>query len=114
MKAAAIQTVSTPRVEENLATAAALLEQAACAGAELAVLPEYFCLFGHSDADKLLIAEPFGQGPLQEWLAGQARMRALSTPCWFSRPKAAAPRATTRCTFSASTTASAPTTNRKR
>ena len=77
MKAAAIQTVSTPRVEENLATAAALLEQAARAGAELAVLPEYFCLFGHSDADKLLIAEPFGQGPLQEWLAGQARRLGL-------------------------------------
>ena len=38
MKAAAIQTVSTPRVEENLATAAALLEQAARAGAEIAVL----------------------------------------------------------------------------
>mgnify|MGYP000936790844 CR=1 FL=1 len=77
MKAAAIQTVSTPRVEENLATAAALLEQAARAGAELAVLPEYFCLFGHSDADKLLIAEPFGQGPLQEWLADQARRLGL-------------------------------------
>lgn len=77
MKAAAIQTVSTPRVEENLATAAALLEQAARAGAELAVLPEYFCLFGQSDADKLLIAEPFGQGPLQEWLASQARRLGL-------------------------------------
>ena len=40
MKVAAIQMVSGPRPEENLATARGLLEQAAQAGAEMAEVPE--------------------------------------------------------------------------
>ena len=68
MKIAAIQMVSTPDVKRNLDAARALLQQAAAADAELAVLPEYFCLLGLKDTDKLAIAEPDGHGPLQDFL----------------------------------------------
>ena len=73
MKVAAIQMVSTGTLSENLQQARALLQQAAQTGAELAVLPEYFCLIGQHDADKLAIQEPFGSGPIQDFLAGAAR-----------------------------------------
>lgn len=73
MKVAAIQMVSTASVQSNVAQARALLREAASAGAELAVLPEYFCLMGQRDSDKLAIAEPFGNGPLQQFLADTAR-----------------------------------------
>ena len=49
------------------------LAQAAEQGAELAVLPEYFCLLGQRDTDKLAIQEPFGHGPIQSMLAQAAR-----------------------------------------
>lgn len=61
MKVAAIQMVSTPDVARNLAAARQLLGRAKDAGAELAVLPEYFCLLGHKDTDKLAISEAYGQ-----------------------------------------------------
>lgn len=81
MKVASIQMVSTASVDENIAQARKLLEQAAAAGAELAVLPEYFCLIGQRDADKLAIAETFGahsngtenSAPLQTFLSHTAR-----------------------------------------
>jgi deaminated glutathione amidase len=73
LRIAAIQMVSGPDVQANLATARKLLEQAAAQGAELAVLPEYFCLMGQRDADKLAIAEPHGSGPMQTALAHAAR-----------------------------------------
>ena len=73
MKVAAIQMVSTTRLEDNLGAARALLAEAAREGAELAVLPEYFCLLGHKDTDKLAIQERFGAGPIQQMLAQAAR-----------------------------------------
>ena len=73
MKVAALQMVSTPRLAENLATARQLLTQAAAQGAELAVLPEYFCLFGHQDTDKLAVQEREGHGPIQQMLSDAAR-----------------------------------------
>jgi len=73
MKVAAIQMVSTGTLSDNLQQARALLQQAEQAGAELAVLPEYFCLIGQRDADKLDIQEPFGSGPIQQFLADAAR-----------------------------------------
>ena len=69
MKVAAIQMVSTPDVARNLVAARQLLQQAADAGAELAVLPEYFCLLGRKDTDKLAIAEQPTGGPLQDFLS---------------------------------------------
>ena len=73
MKVASIQMVSGTDVQANLAQARALLGEAAQAGAELAVLPEYFCLLGRHDADKLAIQERDGQGPIQQFLADTAR-----------------------------------------
>jgi nitrilase len=81
MKVAALQMVSTPRVDENLAQAKALIAQAAQAGAELLALPEYFCLMGLRDTDKLAIAEPLADAgqpdattaPMQHMLAQAAR-----------------------------------------
>lgn len=73
MKVAAIQMVSGGDVSANLRQARILLEQAAHAGAELAVLPEYFCLIGAHDADKLALGEDFGSGPIQQWAAAAAQ-----------------------------------------
>jgi nitrilase len=81
MKVAAIQMVSTPDVHANVETARRLVAQAAQAGAELVALPEYFCLMGLADTDKLAIAEPLADAdwpatpstPLQHVLAETAR-----------------------------------------
>lgn len=73
MKVAAIQMVSGVQLQGNLDRARVLLEQAAAQGAELAVLPEYFCLLGQRDTDKLAVREPFGAGPIQQMLAHAAR-----------------------------------------
>lgn len=77
MKVAAVQMVSTPRVEDNLASAGRLLAQAAAEGCELAVLPEYFCLMGRQDTDKLAVREAAGEGPIQAFLASAAREHGL-------------------------------------
>jgi nitrilase len=73
MKIAAVQMVSTPDLATNLASAARLVTQAARQGAELIALPEYFCLMGQRDGDKLAIAEAPGQGPIQQAMATLAR-----------------------------------------
>ena len=73
MKVAAIQMVSTPDVCSNLAQALVLLREASAQGAELAALPEYFCAMGLRDTDKLACREPFGQGPIQDFLSRTAR-----------------------------------------
>lgn len=72
-KIAALQMVSGPDVAANLATARRLLEDAARQGARLAALPEYFCLIGMHDGDKLALAEDEGAGPIQDALAAAAR-----------------------------------------
>ena len=77
MKIAALQTVSATSVEANLAAARDLLAQAAQQGAELAVLPEYFCLMGRRDRDKLAVREAFGAGPVQDFLADRAHALGL-------------------------------------
>jgi deaminated glutathione amidase len=73
MKVAAIQMVSGISMDANLSEALRLLRQAAQCGAELAVLPEYFCFMGHKDEDKLLLAETPGLGTVQDFLSDAAR-----------------------------------------
>lgn len=73
MKVAAIQMVSAIAREANLARAHALLREAAAGGAELAVLPEYFCMMGARDTDKLGLRETAGTGTVQGFLADAAR-----------------------------------------
>ena len=73
MKVAAIQMVSAIAREANLARAHALLGEAAAGGAELAVLPEYFCMMGARDTDKLGLRETDGAGTVQGFLADAAR-----------------------------------------
>lgn len=73
MQVAALQMVSGLTLEGNLQSARALLEQAAHAGCELAVLPEYFCLLGRKDTDKLALREKAGEGRIQKFLAASAR-----------------------------------------
>ena len=77
MKVAAIQMVSTPEVAQNLRAASVLLQRAADAGAQLALLPEYFCLLGLRDDDKLRVAEAPGDGPIQQFLSETARSLGL-------------------------------------
>lgn len=77
MKVAALQMVSGTDLQANLDCARGLLREAAQEGAELALLPEYFCLLGQRDADKLAIQEPFGAGPIQRFLAEAARESGL-------------------------------------
>jgi nitrilase len=72
-RVAACQMVSTTRVEQNLAAAGALIDEAAAAGARLVALPEYFCLMGRRDADKVAVRERDGRGPIQDFLAAKAR-----------------------------------------
>ena len=66
---ASVQMVSTPDLEHNLNTAGRLINQAAGEGAQLVVLPEYFCLMGLKDTDKVRIREPHSSGPIQDRLA---------------------------------------------
>src|SRR5687767_7229927 len=74
---AALQMVSTPSVERNLDSARRLIAEAAQQGAELVALPEYFCLMGNSDRDKLGIAETPGNGPIQAMLGDAARQHGV-------------------------------------
>ena len=71
-RVAAIQMVSEPALEANLAAAGELVAEAAGQGARLAVLPEWFCLMGRAEGDKLAIREADGDGPIQSFLARTA------------------------------------------
>lgn len=70
---AAVQMVSTPRLDDNIATARRLVAQAVQAGAALVVLPEYWPIMGMQEADKLAHAEQPGAGPIQQFMATAAR-----------------------------------------
>ncbi len=70
---AAIQMVSAASVAPNLETARRLVREAADGGAALVVLPEFFCLLGRRDTDKVDAKEPGGEGPIQQALADIAR-----------------------------------------
>ena len=77
LNVAALQMVSTPDVARNLVSAGRLMAEAAASGVQLVALPEYFCLLGRSDRDKLGIAEAEGDGPIQAFLAEAAQRLGL-------------------------------------
>jgi nitrilase len=70
---AAIQMVSCPEVAANLAAADRLIGEAARDGARLVALPEYFCILGRHETDKVKVRERDGDGPIQAFLADAAR-----------------------------------------
>jgi nitrilase len=73
VRVAALQMVSTPSVAENLAAAGDLIAAAASQGAQLVALPEYFCVMGLNERDKVGLREPYGDGPIQAFLAETAK-----------------------------------------
>lgn len=69
--------ISSPSVDDNLATARRLVAQAAAAGAQLVVLPEYWAIMGKQETDKLAHAEQPGSGPIQDGMAQMARQHGI-------------------------------------
>jgi nitrilase len=74
---AAVQMVSSPDVAANLETARRLVAEAAGKGASLVTLPEYWPIMGMSDTDKVGHAEQPGHGPIQDFMAEQARAHGI-------------------------------------
>lgn len=72
-RVAAIQMSAGPNVNGNLEEAARLLAMAASQGAKLAALPEYFCLMGMKDADRVAARERINSGPIQQFLSSIAK-----------------------------------------
>ena len=72
-RAAALQMASGPNVSANLSEAQRLIRLAAQSNAKLVVLPENFAMMGKSEADKLAVSEQDGSGPIQDFMARQAR-----------------------------------------
>ncbi|MBS0484173.1 MAG: carbon-nitrogen hydrolase family protein [Proteobacteria bacterium] len=90
-RVAAIQMASGPSVSANLEEAARLVEDAASQGAELVVLPEYFCIMGMKDTDKLAVREQPGDGQIQRFLSETAKRLGIwlvggSVPLTSSEP----------------------------
>ena len=73
IKVAGIQMASSPNVSSNLTEAERLIALAAEQGAKIVVLPEYFCIMGLKDIDKVAVREKAGDGPIQRFLSKMAR-----------------------------------------
>ena len=74
---AAIQMVSGPEVAANLEAAGRLIAEAAARGAQLAAVPEYFCIMGLKDTDKVDVRETPGDGPIQTFLSNTAKKHGM-------------------------------------
>ena len=72
-RAAAIQMNSSSEVTHNLEQAADLISQSVKSGATLVALPENFALMPRLESDRMAVAEVPGNGPIQEFLAEQAK-----------------------------------------
>ena len=79
VKVAGIQMASSPHVGSNLTEAERLIAIAVEQGAKIVVLPEYFCMMGTKDIEKVGIRETPGNGtlpgsgPIQQFLSKMAR-----------------------------------------
>ena len=73
VKVAGIQMASSPQVASNLTEAERLIAIAVEQGAKIVVLPEYFCIMGVKDIDKVAVREKAGDGPIQRFLSKMAR-----------------------------------------
>lgn len=73
IKVAGIQMASSPQVSSNLVEAERLIKIAVKQGAKVIVLPEYFCIMGNKDSDKVKVREEEGNGPIQLFLSKIAK-----------------------------------------
>ena len=73
VKVASIQMASSPQVSSNLIEAERLIAIAVKQGAKIVVLPEYFCMMGFKETDKVKVREKEGEGPIQHFLAKMAK-----------------------------------------
>jgi nitrilase len=74
---AALQMTSSNVCADNLKAARGLLESAARAGAQVAVLPENFSIMAQRAAERRAVAEADGDGPVQQFLSDSARQLGL-------------------------------------
>ena len=72
-RTAAIQMNSSSEVAQNLERAAVLINQSVEYGAALVALPENFALMPRHESDRMAVVEEPGHGPIQDFLAGQAK-----------------------------------------
>jgi nitrilase len=72
-RVAGIQMASSPHVSSNLTEAERLIAITAQQGAKIVVLPEYFCIMGLKDIDKVQVREKPNDGPIQSFLSKMAR-----------------------------------------
>ncbi len=92
LKVATVQMVSSHLFQENLQTAARLITKAAEAGAQLVVLPEYFCIMANRELDKFEFVEKHGDGKVQATLKSLAKTLSIwiiagSHPIESNEPK---------------------------
>ncbi len=92
IRVAAVQMASGPNVAANLDEAERLIEMAVAAGAKLVALPEFFAIMGMKDTDKVNVREIEGKGPIQKFLAAQAKKHGIwlvggSVPMACDNPK---------------------------
>jgi nitrilase len=73
VKVAGIQMASSPQLSSNLIEAERLIAIAVKQGAKIVVLPEYFCMMGFKETDKVKVREKEGEGPIQHFLAKMAK-----------------------------------------
>jgi deaminated glutathione amidase len=77
VKVAGIQMASSPHVSSNLVEAERLISLAAKEGAKIVVLPEYFCIMGTKETDKVAVREKVGDGPIQHFLSKMAKQHKI-------------------------------------
>lgn len=74
LRVAALQMIATPRVDDNLDVVARLVRNAALAGAQLIILPEFFIQITTADDTKrFMCAEYLGDGKIQAFLSDLSR-----------------------------------------